>query len=458
MIGGAQPLSTAGRGGRGHPRHRPPSTSPRRWAEGYDDHTLVARRYDALQRHLGTWPRDTGLNCHTPIHIPSLQRHLGARPRDTTHGRARRYRTPSFNVTSALGRGIFGSGACRRPGLRPFNVTSAFGRGIRRSMPGSMRRFRPFNVTSALGRGIRGRRGGRRDRRRPPSTSPRRLAEGYDSTLADVACADGLQRHLGAGPRDTVRGRPVRVRVQRPSTSPRRWAEGYRPPARRTTPPARPFNVTSALGRGILTAQSPIEAAEISLQRHLGAWPRDTQRRVRDLDPRQDLQRHLGAGPRDTRALSFSAACHSNLQRHLGAGPRDTAQALAIGDVVPHPSTSPRRWAEGYALVDRLALVGAGVLQRHLGAGPRDTVVRVTRWRRRPDLQRHLGAGPRDTPSTPASSSALSALQRHLGAGPRDTAASRAVDSRRIFPLISRASPFLAFHAFRGIGRERASR
>ena len=231
-----------------------------------------------------------------------LQRHLGAWPRDTACWAAPRRRPRPFNVTSALGRGIH-----RRPDVQ----------GDRRGSPSTSPR-----------RLAEGYRAGRRDRaaRERPSTSPRRLAEGYlEQTAYDLFQRGTLQRHLGAWPRDTCQRNFVclsnpsslqrhlgawprdtpggfeRVRERRgPSTSPRRLAEGYQPldrsgqhrrrpstsprrlaegypaAAGRPTSPAQSFNVTSALGRGIQVAARARRLWAESLQRHLGAWPRDT--------------------------------------------------------------------------------------------------------------------------------------------------------------------------------------
>ena len=244
-----------------------------------------------------------------------------------------------------------------------------------------------------------------------------------------------------------------------------------------------PFNVTSALGRGILTyLRSPNAIVEI-LQRHLGAWPRDTQRVSRTrrrrpdpstsprrwaegyspccrarLTPIPPLQRHLGAGPRDMQGERMDKLYPGTLQRHLGAWPRDIGDGQPQREGPDVPSTSPRRLAEGYRAL-RLNLGTSetpSTSPRRLAEGY--IIGRQVPRMDRPTLQRHLGAWPRDTMRTSGGCQPKTSLQRHLGAWPRDTAASQAVDSRRIFPPISRASPFLAFHAFRGIGHERASR
>ena len=329
MIGAARPLSTAGRGGRGHPRHRPPSTSPRRWAEGYDDHTLVARRYDALQRHLGAGPRDTGLNCHTPVHIPSLQRHLGARPRDTPTqieaigrylglqrhlGAGPRDTYPGTNPWERLG-GLqrhLGAGSRDTPtprststcSQRPFNVTSALGRGIHPHPPLLLLLRLPSTSPRHLAEGYVGMDGSRTSGIQP-STSPRRLAEGYVGM--DGSRTSGIQP--STSPRRLAEGYGLAVAARRigvvPSTSPRRLAEGYPPVDAAADHRGSPSTSPRRLAEGYREIVSWKGAAYRLLQRHLGAWPRDT----------------------TTSALAFADA--TNLQRHLGAGPRDTARSPA---------------------------------------------------------------------------------------------------------------------------------
>ena len=219
-----------------------------------------------------------------------------------------------------------------------------------------------------------------------------------------------LQRHLGAGPRDTLGVVGLRLGLVLPSTSPRRWAEGYRFILGAPPPDDFPFNVTSALGRGIPRRGGRGQGNRRILQRHLGAWPRDMIRRQ----------------------------VRSEARWRPSTSPRRLAEGYPFGaagaEQLFPPSTSPRRLAEGYVAEDAQAprRHPPSTSPRRLAEGYHDFLGEVT--------------------------GGVFGLQRHLGAWPRDTAASRAVDSRRIFPPISRASPFLAFHAFRGIGRGRASR
>ena len=160
---------------------------------------------------------------------PVLQRHLGAGPRDT-NARTCSNAIRAWSLQRHLGawpRDTTASEVGTRPGCLPFNVTSALGRGIRARSTGGKTTRKTFNVTSALGRGIPRGRPRRLDHRRDPSTSPRHLAEGYHRGGQGRAGTD----RPSTSPRRWAEGYPV-VPVdvahrRRPSTSPRRWAEGY---------------------------------------------------------------------------------------------------------------------------------------------------------------------------------------------------------------------------------------
>ena len=243
-----------------------------------------------------------------------------------------------------------------------------------------------------------------------------------------------LQRHLGAWPRDTpmysarhdlllhpfnvtsALGRGILAVDQTgmgeavvPSTSPRRLAEGYREIGASSGFESASFNVTSALGRGILCSRTCSRSGQ----------------------PPFNVTSALGRGIRRRSRRGRPSPIPFNVTSALGRGIR-----------LPTPRRSPL--AKTFNVTSAL---GRGI--------PRMTSAIV--WCTG-SLQRHLGAWPRDTASCSVRRWPTCSLQRHLGAWPRDTAASQAVDSRRIFPPISRASPFLALHAFRRIGRGRASR
>ena len=182
MIGGARPLSTAGRGSRGHPRHRPPSTSPRRLAEGY-----------------------------------------------TSAGRESHHTSGPFNVTSALGRGILVSWQCAASENESFNVTSALGRGTplpepskpdQSDLPSTSPRRWAEGYPGELDEAALG--------REPSSMSPRRWAEGYPrrwSRTRSRSSSFNVTSVLGRGIH-RERG-PTGANHREPSTSPRRSAEGY---------------------------------------------------------------------------------------------------------------------------------------------------------------------------------------------------------------------------------------
>ena len=239
MIGGARPLSTARRGGRG--RLVTPASSPP---------TLYC-----LQRHLGAGPRDTaGAWCASRNRF-DLQRHLGAGPRDTPV--IRRVMPTVIALQRHLGAGPRDT--------RPDGLQGDTG---------------PYPSTSPrhLAEGYRHDPPQRLDRGVQPSTSPRHWAEGYFFAASIFSLVFFcLQRHLGAGPRDT------------PLTAPRdsspdifnitsALGRGIRRSATRLETPSSPFNVTSALGRGIRYRTHPNRIDDDYLQRHLDAEPRDTWR------------------------------------------------------------------------------------------------------------------------------------------------------------------------------------
>ena len=253
------------------------STSPRRWAEGY----VPLERKAGHLRSASTSPRRWA-EGYLPEPRTNVSRVIASTsPRRWAEGYAAtncgsRRRRGGFNVTSALGRGIPARSvsSCRLPPR--FNVTSALGRGIL----GADTNERPLRLASTSPRRLA--EGYVSSSNRSPastpsaSTSPRRLAEGY---TADYVDAEG-EVQASTSPRRLAEGyMPRGLRGRRPgvaSTSPRRLAEGY--PFLTVFPhhSCRSFNVTSALGRGIQAAATVGAAREQALQRHLGAWPRDT--------------------------------------------------------------------------------------------------------------------------------------------------------------------------------------
>ena len=323
--------SAFGRGIPRHPDHVPPrSRRPFNVTSAFGrgipfiGQTLAVGDF-ALQRHLGAWPRDTAIQAFDSSYTGALQRHLGAWPRDTgpARGLARGHRPPSTSprrLAEGYGHPVCLRGRFGAPSTSPRRLAEGYPalpvpkpcHYLPSTSPRRLAEGYVCQVEGAAGVIL-------------PSTSPRRLAEGYFRPTEDSHWTfNDLQRHLGAWPRDTRRLVADSGHPRHPSTSPRRLAEGYSPNTSGNAPRTRPFNVTSALGRGIRGEIAKELLEQDSLQRHLGAWPRDTGRYRTHQPCEESLQRHLGVWPRDTGPPWTRPVTNTTLQRHLGVWPRDT--------------------------------------------------------------------------------------------------------------------------------------